>query len=163
MSSVCRCCGWACAAYIVGLPTASKKIEQSACGWLWVPRSAEKSPEKFFFRPKIRSADPESIARIRKFKLLILTQLRVLYPPRSADFFFVLCPRSEVQSVLTQLRVLYPPRSAGTHLNPRTSADFFFFVLSQGARFAHRSSDHEPSPQHWTHRQYGMFTATLLR
>ena len=117
-----------------------------------------------FFRPKIRSADPESIARIRKFKLLILTQLRVLYPPRSADFFlFVLCPGSEVQSVLTQLRVLYPPRSAGTHLNPRTSAEFFFFVLSQGARFAHRSSDHEPSPQHWTHRQYGMFTATLLR
>ena len=84
MSSVCRCCGWACAAYVVGLPTASKKIEQSACGWLWVPRSAEKSPD-FFFRPKIRSADPESIARIRKFKLLILTQLRVLYPRRWAE------------------------------------------------------------------------------
>ena len=39
-------------------------------------------------RLKIRSADPEPIARIRKFKLLILAQLRVLYPPRSADFFF---------------------------------------------------------------------------
>ena len=167
MSSVCRCCGWACAAYIVGLPSASKKIEQSACGWLWVPRSAEKSPDFFFFRPKIRSADPESIARIRKFKLLILTQLRVLYPPRSADFFFfVLCPWSEVQSVIIRPNSatrFVPPKIGWDPSQPQDIGWKKKIVLSQGARFAHRSSDHEPSPEHWTHRQYGMFTATLLR
>ena len=72
----------------------------------------------FFFRPKIRSADPESIARIRKFKLLILTQLRVLYPPRSADFFFfVLCPWSEVQSVIIR------PNSATRFVPPKIGWD----------------------------------------
>ena len=118
-------------------------------------------------RPKIRSADPESIARIRKFKLLILTQLRVLYPPRSADFFFfVLCPWSEVQSVIIRPNSatrFVPPKIGWDPSQPQDIGWYFFFVLSQGARFAHRSSDHEPSPQHWTHRQYGMFTATLLR
>ena len=85
-------------------------------------------------RPKIRSADPESIARIRKFELFILSQTRGLYPPRSAEKKkIILYPGSEVQSVLTQLRVLYPPRSAGTHLNPRISADFFFRPKSGGA------------------------------
>ena len=162
MSSVCRCCGWACAAYIVGLPTASKKIEQSACGWLWVPRSAEKSPD-FFFRPKIRSADPESIARIRKYKLLILIQLRVLYPPRSAEKNNH--PMSRVRGTVrpNSATRFVPPKIGWDPSQPQDIGWFFFFVLSQGARFAHRSSDHEPSPQHWTHRQYGMFTATLLR
>ena len=66
--------------------------------------------------------------------------------------------RVNVQSVLTQFRALYSPRWAGTHPSPSTSAK----KKNRGSGPAYRSSDHEPSPQHWTHRQYGMFTAPNL-